>query len=132
MTNQAAPTKTKNRTLLIIGVSVGLLFFVAIIFAYRSGIVMDKRQVKYVVSGSVPSALIKYNNEQGKPEQIDVNLPWEKEMKVSPGAILSIVAQTSGSRTDTITCEIWLNSNQRQATTSIAEYGLVTCTDLTP
>ena len=88
------------------GISVGLLFLAALVVAYRSVAVMNKSQVKYVVSGAVSSASITYKNEEGKTEQIDVNLPWEKEMKVSSGTILSILAQTSGSRRDTITCEI--------------------------
>lgn len=134
MKDSAAPAKTNHTALLIIGASVSILLLVAMVLAYSARVATDERQVKYIVSGSgsVESASITYNNEQGEREQLDANLPWEKELKVSSGAILSIVAQTSGSRADTITCEIWLNNQPRQSTTSVAEYGLVTCTDLAP
>ena len=132
MTTQTSPAKTNKTSLLIIAVSVSILLFVALVAAYRSGAVTRKSQVQYVVSGTVPSASISFKNEEGKTEKINVNLPWKKEMKVSPGTILSVLVQTSGSRSDTITCEIWLNNQIRQATTSIAEYGLATCSDLSP
>ena len=132
MTTQTSPAKTNKISLLIIAVSVSILLFVALVAAYLSGAVTRKSQVQYVVSGTVSSASITFKNEEGKTEEIDVNLPWKREMKVSSGTILSVLAQTSGSRTDTITCEIWLNNQIRQATTSIAEYGLATCSDLSP
>ena len=84
-------------------------------------------QVKYVVTGSATSASVTYFNEQGGMEQVDMNIPWEKAMKVPSGSALSLVAQNSGS--GSITCEIWENGEKKKTSTSTAQYGVVTCTD---
>jgi len=84
-------------------------------------------KVKYVVKGSASSASITYNNEQGGTEQVDVFLPFEKDLSPSSGSAVSIVAQNNG--TGSITCEIWVNGEKVKTSTSTAEYGVVTCTD---
>ena len=124
--------------MLIIGAGAGILICfccIAIALSYGSSGSTNspfstERNAKYVVSGSATSASITYNNEQGGTEQVNVNLPWEKEMKVSAGAILTIVAQNGGS--GSLTCEIWVDDEQRKTSTSTAQYGVVTCTEFTP
>lgn len=83
--------------------------------------------IKYVISGSAQTALVTYFNEQGGTEQVNVNLPFTKEMNVPIGAALSLVAQNGGS--GSITCEIWIDGVKKKSSTSTAQYGVVTCTD---
>ncbi len=125
-TSQDAPKKNNNLLLIVAGVLV-ILFCCCVIVAVSLRSATAELQVKYVVSGSAPSAMITYNNEQGGTEQVDVTLPFTKEMTVDPGAVLSIVAQSGGS--GTLTCEIWINEKQTKTSSSNAQYGVVTCTD---
>lgn len=84
-------------------------------------------QVKYVVTGSAQTAFITYFNAQGGTEQVDVNLPFTKEIRVTTGAALSLVAQNGGS--GSLTCEIWVDGIKKKTSTSTAQYGVVTCSD---
>lgn len=121
--------KKNNPAMLIIGASVGVLFCiccVALALSYGSSGSTDT-DVKYVISGTATSAMITYTNETGGTEQVNVNLPFTKEFKASPGAALSIVAQNNGS--GSITCEIWINGELKKTSTSTAQYGVVTCSD---
>jgi hypothetical protein len=84
-------------------------------------------QAKYVITGSANSAFVTYTNEQGGTEQVNVDLPFEKNLVVKPGTTLVLVAQNQG--TGTITCEIWIHGEKMKTSTSSAQYGSVTCSD---
>lgn len=131
--NPPAPVK-KNNTLTI-GIAAAIVIAIccfcgALALNTPSGTTspfISGYQVKYVISGNANSAFITYFNETGGTEQIEANLPWQKEMNVDAGAALSLVAQNNG--TGTITCEIWVNGEKKKTSTSTAQYGVVTCSD---
>ena len=84
-------------------------------------------EIKYVIKGTARSALLTYYNATGGMEQKNISVPFEMNLNVDFGALLSLVAQNSG--TGSITCEIWTNGQLTKTSTSTAEYGVVTCSD---
>jgi hypothetical protein len=128
------PQKSNNNTLIIVvsGLIVAFCCFCFIIYLNTptpagTPSVFSGYEVRYVISGSAQSASVTYFNQTGGIEQINTNIPWEKEMNVETGASLSLVAQNGGR--GSITCEIWINGEKTKTSTSTAEYGIVTCTD---
>jgi hypothetical protein len=85
-------------------------------------------QAKYVIAGTAKSALVTYTNEQGGIEQVTVDLPFEKNLTAKIGSPLVLTAQNQGE--GTITCEIWIRGEKVKNSTSSAQYGGVTCSDL--
>ena len=67
---------------------------------------------------------------QGGTEQVSGHLPYVKYLWVEPGAILSLIAQKENYAGGTITCEIWIRGEKTKTSTSSAEYGVVTCSDV--
>lgn len=130
--NQPVEKKNNNLSLILFAVISVFVVLCCIIALSSSGsdtsILSNEINIKYVVNGTASSALITYTNQTGGTEQINAALPFIKEMIVEAGAIPSIVAQNSGS--GTITCEIWINGEKKKTSTSTAQYGVVTCSDL--
>lgn len=122
-----APLQSPKKPNLLLILIAAIVLIVALICCVSLLNVPTELEAKYVVRGSTNSAFINYFNEQGGTEQVEVYLPFEKIMTVSPGAALTIVAQSRGN--GSITCEIWLNGKQLKTSTSTAQYGVVTCTD---
>jgi len=89
----------------------------------------SNNSVRYILSGSANVVTATYFNESGGMEQADVNLPFQYDMTVGAGAMLSLVATINGS--GSVTCEIWVNGERVKEATSTADYGTVTCSDFT-
>lgn len=131
--NQPVEKKKNNLSLILFAV-VSVFIVLCCIIALSSGggsgtsLLTNEFKIKYVVTGSASSAFITYTNQTGGTEQVSVALPFIKEMTVEAGALPSIVAQNNGS--GTITCEIWINGEKKKTSTSTAQYGVVTCSDM--
>lgn len=123
----AEQKKSNNVLWLVIAVISALSILCCILLFASSGSGSTNIKVKYVVTGSASSAFVTYFNEQGGTEQVDSYLPFEKDLSVSFGAPLSLVAQNSGS--GSLTCEIWINGEKVKTSTTTADYGVVTCSD---
>lgn len=129
---------TKNKTFWIIVTVSGILLVLCCICALAlpnsemssiPAVNPFKPQAKYIVKGSAYSANISYFNDQGGLEQVEILLPWEKELSsLELGSSLSLVAQNNGA--GTITCEIWVNGELVKNSTTTLDYGVVTCTYL--
>lgn len=126
-TSSLPKKKNNNSLMLILGGIAVIVVICCIIILASSGSTLTGNKAKYVVTGSAASAMITYFNEQGGTEQVDVSLPFEKELSIKPGSFLSLVAQNGD--TGSITCEIWINGEKTKTSTSTAQYGVVTCTD---
>lgn len=131
------PPKNNSIAIAIVSIfSICIVSFCCILLTYKPASsentpsinISNKTSIRYIIKGSATSALITYFNEQGGTEQVTQNIPFEKKMSVEPFSMLSLVAQNQGS--GSITCEIWVNDVKTKTSTSTAQYGVVTCSDI--
>lgn len=123
-----ALSKTGVTLTLFVTVPICLCLMVFFFFSLNGSGGSAGTNVKYKIAGSAQSALVTYMNGQGGTEQATVNLPYEKDLTAKFGTFLSLVAQNQGG--GSITCEIWVNDNKTSTSTSTAQYGVVTCSDI--
>lgn len=86
--------------------------------------------VEYRLSGSAESASVTLENAQGHTELKDVSIPWQPAgFEARSGQLLYISAQNNG-WTGSITCEILVDGQPWQTTTSIGEFAITSCSGL--
>lgn len=99
-----------------------VLFAFAAVCALSPG---PPRAVKYRVGGTAHTASVTYANEEGGTEQKTVAVPWEKELKASPGAHLYISAQNQGPR-GSVNVKIEVEGRDFKTSTSDGAYAVAT------